>query len=185
MENNVILSLAQELADNGYTTLRFNYRGVGGSQNPFKNVAEGFLYWESTFGDGNLEGPLEDTRQALSFLRSVEEGKTLLVGYSFGAVVGIRVGAEDSSVVGLAGIAAPCGAYNLDFLSSCPKPKLFICSDNDFAASVEETSRCFERFSGPKRLVVKEQTNHFYIGSEKEVAREVRQFFDGILAGIV
>ncbi len=184
IENNVILALANELSAGGYVTLRFNYRGVGGSEGPFKTVADKFSYWESTFGEGNLEGPLEDTASALSFLRNaVSEGEaseSFIVGYSFGAVLGMKVGARDEGVRGLAGIATPCAAYDLTCLARCKIPKLFICSGHDFATSVEETTHAFENFSEPKGLVVKRDVSHFYIGSEKEVAREVSTFFNRV-----
>ncbi len=195
MGNNVVTALAQELGSGGYVALRFNYRGVGGSEGPFRTVAERFSYWESTFGEGNLEGPLEDTKSALSFLKSSvrsasgglardEPPRVFIVGYSFGAIMGTRVGADDDSVVALAGIATPCAVYNLDCLSHSRKPKLLICSDSDFATSVEEARRSFEKFSEPKRLVVKTNTGHFYIGNEREVAREVLSFFNDVGTGL-
>lgn len=199
MDNNVITALDRELSKGGYATLRFNYRGVGGSEGPFKpalskaegTVAERFHYWESTFGEGNLDGPLEDTKSALLFLKSsvrsasggLARGGTprvFIVGYSFGAVMGMRVGATDDAVVAVAGLATPCAVYDLDCLVYSKKPKLFICSDSDFATSVEDTKRAFERFSEPKRLVVKTDVSHFYTGNEQEVAREVLSFFNGI-----
>jgi len=189
MDNNVITALAQELSNGGYATLRFNYRGVGGSEGPFKpalskaegTVAEKFRYWESTFGEGNLGGPLEDTKAALYFLKS---RRVFIVGYSFGAVMGMRVGAANDAVVALAGIATPCAVYNLTCLAHCEKPKLFMCSDSDFATSVEETRRAFEGISEPKKLVVKTGVGHFYTGSEVEVAREVVSFFNDVGAGL-
>ncbi|MBI5125706.1 MAG: hypothetical protein HZA70_05680 [Planctomycetes bacterium] len=205
MDNNVIMALAQELNNGGYATLRFNYRGVGGSEGPFKpalhpcgagpalskaegTVAERFRYWESTFGEGNLGGPLEDTQSALSFLKSsvraclarTETPRVFIVGYSFGAVMGMRVGAANDAVAALAAIATPCTVYNLTCLAHCEKPKLFICADSDFATSVEETRRVFENIYGPKKLVVKTGVDHFYPGSAVEVAREVVSFFNSV-----
>ncbi|HHT9152532.1 MAG TPA: alpha/beta hydrolase [Candidatus Hypogeohydataceae bacterium YC40] len=184
MNNNVIVALAQELSERGYVTLRFNYRGVGGSEGSFKDVAERFHYWESTFGEGNLEGALEDTRSALSFLKtfasSVKTLRLFLAGYSFGAVTAMRLGADDDGVIAIAGIATPVGIYNLNCLSYCKKPKLFICSDCDFATNVEDVRRNFEKFSEPKRLTVKTNVSHFYIGSEKEIAKEVVSFFNEV-----
>jgi alpha/beta superfamily hydrolase len=186
MDNNVIISLAEELGRGGYVALRFNYRGVGGSEGPFRTVAERFRYWESTFGEGNLEGPLEDTRSALAFLKAqVTPSRVFIVGYSFGAIMGIRTGVDDDAVLALAGVATPCGAYNLDCLAHCRKPKLFICSGGDFATSVEETRRAFERFAEPKSLIVKTEVGHFYIGSEKELAREVLTFFKEVPEGVL
>lgn len=185
MDNNVIVALAQELGKGGYVTLRFNYRGVGGSEGPFQTVAEKFRYWEGTFGEGDLEGPIEDTKSALSFLKAQAGAqRVFIVGYSFGAVMGMKVGADDGAVTALAGIATPCGAYNLDCLAHCRKPKLFICSDSDFATSVEETKEVFKNFVEPKKLIVKSNVGHFYIGNEGEVAKEVLSFFNETLVSL-
>lgn len=179
MDNNVVLALAQMLAKNGFITLRFNYRGVGGSQSHCKDFAENYKYWETTFGDGNLEGPLNDTKAALEFLKSTateDHSGVFIVGYSFGAVMGMKVGVDENSVKALAGIATPFGAYSFDFLTATKKPKLFICSDNDFATTVEDTKAAVAGLSEPKELIIKVRSNHFYIGNEKEVCLDVLRF---------
>ncbi|MFQ5862450.1 MAG: alpha/beta hydrolase [Candidatus Brocadiales bacterium] len=180
MDNNVILALAQMLAENGFITMRFNYRGVGGSQSHCKDFAENYKYWETTFGDGNLEGPMNDAEAALEFLKSTATEdflRVFIVGYSFGAVIGMKVGVNENSVEAFAGIAAPFGAYSFDFLTMSKKPKLFICSDNDFATTVEDIEVAVARLSGPKELTIKTHSSHFYIGTEKELCQDVLHFF--------
>lgn len=179
MDNNVILALARTLTGEGFITLRFNYRGVGGSQSYCKGFAENYKYWETTFGDGNLEGPLDDTKAALEFLESTtteESSKTSIVGYSFGAVMGMKVGINKSSVTALVGIATPFGGYSFYFLATPKKPKLFICSDNDFATTIEDTKTAVARLSDPKELIIKAHSSHFYIGNEKELCQDVLRF---------
>ena len=39
MENNVITALGNVLAEKGFATLRFNYRGVGNSESRLGNIA--------------------------------------------------------------------------------------------------------------------------------------------------
>ncbi len=179
MDNNVIRTLAQILAENGFVTLRFNYRGVGGSQSHYKDFADNYKYWETTFGDGNLGGPLNDTKAALEFLKSTATGdlsRVFIAGYSFGAVMGMKVGVKDNAVKALVGIATPFGGYNFDFLMTSDKPKLFICSDNDFATTVDDTKAEFARLSEPKELIIKANSSHFYIGSEKGLCQDVLHF---------
>lgn len=180
MDNNVILALARTLAENGFITLRFNYRGVGGSQSHYKDFAENYKFWETTFGDGSLEDPINDTKAALRFLKSTateNSSRIFIVGYSFGAVMGMKVGVNETSIKAVAGIATPFGGYNFDFLTSSKIPKLFICSDNDFATTIEETKTSVARLSKPKELIIKAHTSHFYIGSEKELCQDVLCFF--------
>ncbi len=183
MDNNVITALAGMLAEDGYITLRFNYRGVGGSQGRYDNFAENYQYWEKTFGDGHLEGPLNDTEAALAHLGTTVEdavedasSRSFVVGYSFGAVMGMKVAAKEDSVQALVGIATPFGAYSFDFLTASGKPKLFICSDNDFATSVDDTRAAVAALSEPKELIIRTDTSHFYVGNEKELCRDVSRF---------
>ncbi|MEE9200575.1 MAG: dienelactone hydrolase family protein [Candidatus Brocadiales bacterium] len=179
MDNNVILALARMQAENGFVTMRFNYRGVGKSQSHYKDFAENYKYWETTFGDGNLEGPLNDTKAALEFIKSTateDSPRVFVVGYSLGAVMGMKIGVNEDSVKALVGIATPFGAYNFDFLEAYKRPKLFICSDNDFATKVEDTKVSTKKLSEPKELIIKTNTSHFYFGIEQELCQDVLRF---------
>lgn len=183
MDNNVILALARTLAEREFITLRFNYRGVGRSQSPYKGFAENYSYWETTYGDGNLEGPQDDTRAAVRFLKSVtaeNSSRMFVVGYSFGAVMGMKVGVTEGSVKALVGIATPFGGYSFDFLAGSKIPKLFIVSNDDFATTIEATRIAIRRLSEPKELIVKTKTGHFYIGTEQELCEDILRFFQRI-----
>ena len=78
MENNVVLALALGLAQEGFVTLRFNFRGVGGSQG------------EHTEG----EKESQEVLAALELIKAWPDtnGKTGLIGYSFGTSVILRHG---------------------------------------------------------------------------------------------
>ena len=69
MHNNVVVAMARVYRQKGYTTLRFNFRGVGNSQ--------------GSYGDG--VGEQEDVRAAISYLAGLSTLKIDLAGYSFGA----------------------------------------------------------------------------------------------------
>lgn len=56
------------------------------------------------------------------------------------------------------------------------KPKLFICSDNDFATSVEDTKTAVAGMSEPKELLIKTNASHFYIESEGELCQDILRF---------
>jgi alpha/beta superfamily hydrolase len=71
MHNNVVISITNTYQKMGYTTLRFNFRGVGNSQ--------------GSYGDG--VGEQEDVRAAISYLTDSSINQIDLAGYSFGAWV--------------------------------------------------------------------------------------------------
>lgn len=101
----VIMQVEQAFQEAGYTTLAFNFRGVGGS--------------EGDYGDGRAEGA--DVRGALDFLADTLGGHPTaqaVAGYSFGSVVGGRVAAAEPRVSFYLGIAPPLALDDFSFLQS-------------------------------------------------------------------
>ena len=83
MNNNVVLGVEAVLSDADFTTLRFDFRGVGRSR--------------GTYGDGT--GEREDVLRAVEFLKSDSTtGVVFVVGYSFGAMVSLRAAAADARI---------------------------------------------------------------------------------------
>ncbi len=121
MDNNVITSIARVSADMGFLSLRFNYRGVGNSESHEKDIVQKFHYWEESLHGRNLMDAVTDTQAALDFLLSqiAVHDRIFVAGYSFGALVGMKMGTESSRVLAFASISTPFGRYNLDFLSHC------------------------------------------------------------------
>ena len=120
LNNNVVYRLAKALVDGGAATLRFNFRGVGASTGAY---AEGI-------------GEEDDARAAIDFLRARHPTLPLWVaGFSFGARVGLSVGARDPRVDKLLGVGLALKMFDYSFLSACPKPKAIIqASDDEYGA---------------------------------------------------
>jgi uncharacterized protein len=99
----VILTVEGAFHEAGFTTLAFNFRGVGGS--------------EGTHGEGRTE--VADVVGALAYLRTILHAPRLVAvaGYSFGSHVGGRAAAADSGVGLYLGIAPVVARYNYDFLA--------------------------------------------------------------------
>jgi len=179
MENNVITALGNVLAEKGFAALRFNYRGVGNSESKLGNIAEEYKYWEDVLNNDNYTDALADATSALDYLEStVGTNEIYVAGYSFGAVVAMRLSVKNANIRAFASISMPFGRFDTSFLSDCKKPKLFICADNDFAASIEEVEKGMLSISEPKILDVIESCDHFYIDREPEIANKVLEFFN-------
>ena len=92
MHNKVVFQAAKSIDALGIPVLRFNFRGAGLS---------------AGVHDRGL-GEREDVRTALQFLIAEFPGVPLLVaGFSFGSVVGLRVGCETPEVKELIGLGLP------------------------------------------------------------------------------
>jgi alpha/beta superfamily hydrolase len=116
MHNKVVFRAAKAAWQAGLPTLRFNFRGVGKST--------------GSFSDGI--GECEDVTAALDYLGTrFPAVPVCLIGFSFGASVGLRVGASDPRVLALVGLGVPVTSTNMDFLRGVLKPKLIIQGTRD------------------------------------------------------
>lgn len=179
MDNNVIMSLARVSADMGFASLRFNYRGVGNSESPAKDIVQKFQYWEESLNNGKYMDAVTDAHAALKYLVSKVgiQNEFFVAGYSFGAIVGMKAGVESNKAVAFASIATPFGRYDLDFLQRCNKVKLFIYSQNDFATTAHDALEGFAKIPPPKIIELIQHSDHFYRKLEDAVSRKVCAFF--------
>jgi hypothetical protein len=100
----VILTVEGAFREAGFTTLAFNFRGVGGS--------------EGTHGEGRTE--VADVAGALAHLRGALAGDARLVavaGYSFGSHIGGRAAAADPGVGLYLGVAPVVARTDYGFLA--------------------------------------------------------------------
>ncbi len=178
MENNVITTLGNVLAEKGFVTLRFNYRGVGKSESEFDNIADKYSYWENVLKNDDYADALADATSALDYLESaIDTNRSFIVGYSFGAVVAMMLSMKSIKVKAFVSISTPFGRFDPTLLSDCIKPKLIVCADNDFASSIEAVEKGMLNFPDPKEIEIFENCDHFYIDKEHIIANKVHEFF--------
>jgi hypothetical protein len=162
MDNPVVTTAAEAAVEEGFQTLRFNFRGVGKS--------------EGTHADG--VGEKDDVRAAIELLNSKVDGPSLiLVGYSFGAMVGLPVAIEDARVKGVVVIAPPLEMHNFDFLKGSKKDKLVIVGNRDLYCPVGKLKELYQHLEDPKSLVMIEGANHFFSYHVKSITPPLRDFF--------
>jgi alpha/beta superfamily hydrolase len=161
MENNVVEAVTRRLLRDGFATLRFNFRGVGGSEGSY----------------GNLLGECDDARAAVRFIRERTGFETvILAGYSFGAVVALQAGYDDSSVERLIAIAPPLSMFDLGFLRGCEKPKLLLVGEHDQYCPLDVFDRGVALLAAPTSCVRLPGADHFFLGDEEELAAHVARF---------
>jgi alpha/beta superfamily hydrolase len=163
MNDVIVVTVCRALAERGWTTLRFNFRGTGRSG--------------GSFDDG--QGEMDDVAGALDFLRAqanVDADRLAVVGYSFGAGVGLHHAARDPQVGYLVGIALTQAHYADPFLDDDTRPKLFVAGGRDPWAPADDLRRFVARLRPPKALYAIPQADHFFARSIAEVARAVADF---------
>lgn len=163
MDNNVVRTVGDALEQLDMAVLRFNFRGVNGS--------------EGTFDNGN--GEINDVIAARSFLaeqQAVDGSRLLLVGYSFGAFVGLQAALRSNRVKAAAAISPPVDMYDFGFLSHIEVPVLFLCGDRDSFCSPTKREQIYGSITAAKEKVVLPGVDHFYWGKEAALAEAVQRF---------
>lgn len=164
MYNPVIQTAAETAFQEGYLTLRFNFRGVGRS--------------EGDYGEGLKEQ--EDVESAIDYLHSIHNDPSfsiLLLGYSFGAWVGIPVAVRDERIKGMVVIAPPLEKYSFDFLKGSKKKKLIIVGNQDLFCPHSMLQPLFQTLEEPKTLSMVEGADHFFFYHHRSLAQPLREFF--------
>jgi alpha/beta superfamily hydrolase len=164
MDNNVVVALQGVLARKGFATLRFNFRGVGGS--------------EGGCGEGVTE--LDDVQAAVAFVAGADAGPLYLAGYSFGAYAGVRGIARDDRIKALVCISPPMAIYDFALLREEQRPKLIITGKRDLICPAHLVEELFVSLPQPKVLQIVAGADHFWWGIEGQVADYVIDFFQGL-----
>ncbi|MBI2166384.1 MAG: alpha/beta fold hydrolase [Chloroflexi bacterium] len=163
MDNNVVMGVTEALVHKGVAVLRFNFRGVGGSQGVHdKGIGE-----------------VQDGAAALSFLSlcpGVDGSRLGVAGYSFGARIALAV-AQGSGVKALCLIGASPRSITDTSMFQIAVPKLLISGDRDGFAPSQELDRMFEGLTGPKEKAWVAGSDHFFGGYEEVVGRLASEFF--------
>ncbi len=163
MRSSLVVILCQELAAHGWMALRFNFRGAGRSA--------------GSFDEGR--GEMEDVRGAVDWVTAHPQaapGRLAVIGYSFGAGVGLGHAARDPRVTWLVGIALTQRHYANPFLDQDERPKLFIVGERDEWAPPDALRQYVARLRSPHTLHVVPGTDHFFARRESEVARRIIDF---------
>jgi alpha/beta superfamily hydrolase len=158
MDNNVVLAACEALAGRGVAALRFNFRGVGGS--------------EGAFDDGR--GERDDVRAALAYLATLPEidaKRAGLIGYSFGAMMAAE--AASGALRSLALISPPVAFADLRVGWGCPA--LLLAGDMDSQAPADRLHVIAEAPGVETQIV--EGADHSWWGFEEELGESLVEFF--------
>lgn len=161
MHNKVVFRAAKAAIAAGLPTLRFNFRGAGQSA--------------GTHTGG--EGEQADVRAALDHLVArFPNLPVCLMGFSFGAWVGLAVGAEDPRIASLVGLGVPVEMSPFDFLLHVSKPKLIVQGTRDQFGSVAGVSDLYNSLAEPKQIHWVDGADHFFAGKLDEVQQVLQDF---------
>lgn len=167
MRNNVVHRSARGLHDAGLAVLRFNFRGVGGSEGVHD-------------GSGAEE---EDLAAALTFLQGEYPGVPLWAGgFSFGSRTVIGLAPRDARIERVVLVALPVIAYDCRHATKVTQPgAIFMAGEDTFGTLTELRSQMPELL---ERFHVDEVpgVDHFFTGRLDDLRLRVRDWAAGELA---
>ena len=167
MHHPVITASLEAAFEEGFSALRFNFRGVGES--------------EGSYDEGI--GERRDVKAVADYFYSRLKGAhplLILVGYSFGAWAGFPIAAEDGRFGGMVGIAPPLEIYDFGFLKGCKKRKLFIAGDRDSFCPPSRLEGWYQQLEEPKSLTLIPGADHFLFSHIRFLIQPLREFFKKI-----
>ena len=148
MHNKVVTMVARALRELGATTVRFNFRGTGGSA--------------GEFDDGR--GEREDLRTVVDWVQDARPGDRLwLAGFSFGAYVTLAA-AADLLPDAVISIAPPAAGRGWDF-AAIPAPDvpwLVVQGDADEIIDPQAVYAWIDGLARKPQLVRMPDTSHFF-----------------------
>ncbi len=167
LHNKVVFRAARGLENANVATLRFNFRGVGGSG--------------GKHDDG--EGEQQDVIAAIEWARRGHPGKKLIVGgFSFGSWVASRVACEMPEVDAVFLIGTPVNKYDFGYLRSCEKPMLFLHGTKDEFGDVEKLDAIVQGMKNAESVVVT-SADHFFTKQLEAVEETMRTWAEEVIAG--
>ncbi|MFQ5880573.1 MAG: dienelactone hydrolase family protein, partial [Dehalococcoidia bacterium] len=118
----------------------------------------------------------------LGGLEGVEQGRTGLAGYSFGAVAAAAVAPADQRVQALALVSPPPLNLERKVLGRWQRPKLLAVGERDAIAPPTSLQEVADGLAEPRELLTFPGADHFWLGQTDELARAVAEFFRRWLA---
>jgi alpha/beta superfamily hydrolase len=161
MHNNVVRAVAHAYQEEGYSSLRFNFRGVENSEGDF----------------GNGLGEQEDVKAALE---AMGKKNMDLAGYSFGAWVnalGLEKFEEAQRVIM---VSPPVSFVDFGFLKHSSRIKLVICGTRDEIAEYKKVEEMLPTWNEEAVFRVIQGADHFYSGYEEELKLIIRGFLEEV-----
>lgn len=127
MNNKVVYALYHAFVHAGFSTLRFNFRGVGRSQGIFDRG----------------EGELSDAASALDWMQSYNPNASAcwIAGFSFGAWIAMQLLMRRPEIDAFIAIAPPANSFDFGFLAPCPASGLIIQGDQDQLVATKSVQR--------------------------------------------
>ncbi len=126
MHSKVISTLEKAFYKNGFSTLKFNFRGVGESEGEYGDAVEEII----------------DASTCCDWLQKKEginPQHFWVAGFSFGAYIAIQIMMRRIEVSRFMAVGLPVKMFDVSFIYPCPVNGLFVHAEKDMIAPLKHT----------------------------------------------
>src|SRR6202163_4201689 len=166
MNNKVVYTLYHAFVRQGFSALRFNFRGVGRSQGSF---ARG-------------EGELSDAASALDWLQGYNANASpcWIGAFPFAAGTGMQRPVARPEIDVFIPVAPPANLYDFGFLAPCPSSGLIIHGDKDHLVPLESVQKLINKLMHQRDITIDfrlvKGADHFFQSRLEELDEEVEDY---------
>lgn len=172
MNNRVVYALFQAFARRGFSTLRFNFRGVGRSQSQFDNG----------------QGEMSDAAAALDWMQVYNPNASAcwIGGFSFGAWIAMQLMMRRPEISGFISVAPPASLYDFSFLAPCPSSGMIVHGTDDEVVPVAAVDKLAQKLAGQKNISIDYRTipgcDHFFSDHMGVLSAHIDDYLNKALA---
>lgn len=169
MNHRIPYSIYQAMVARGFSTLRFNFRGVGESQGVYDKG----------------EGELSDAAAALDWMQAMNPNAPYVwvAGFAFGSWIGMQLLMRRPEIKGFISVSPPANEIDFSFLAPCPQSGLIIHGERDNLIPQESVAEVVARLNAQKGIQVDYRVipnaNHFYNDQVDVMIENIHDYMNG------
>ncbi len=160
MYNNVVETIRAVYHKKGYSTLRFNFRGVG---------ASGGAYDEGA-------GEQKDVIAAFNFLKKQGLDRIDLCGYSFGAWINSQLTTDKIAANASVMVSPPAAMMQFETVSKIDHLKLAVTGRSDEISPPDMVKQLVAGWNRAADVEIIDGADHFYFGYEDKLAEILTKY---------
>ena len=168
MNNPIVMELYNIFDSLGFSTFRFNFRGVGKSEGKFDNGL----------------GELADAAAALDWVQrqNPNTNQCWVSGFSFGAVICMQLLMRRPEITRFVSVSPQPNLYDFNFLAPCPASGLIVHGKKDEIAPLDDVQKLAQKLQSQKNITVEYEeisgANHFYDNEIPKLKKVIKNYIE-------
>ena len=168
MNNPIVMELYNIFDALGFSTFRFNFRGVGKSEGKFDNGL----------------GELADAAAALDWVQrqNPNTNQCWVSGFSFGAVICMQLLMRRPEITRFVSVSTQPNLYDFNFLAPCPASGLIVHGKKDEIAPLDDVQKLAQKLQAQKNITVEYEeisgANHFYDNEIPKLKKVIENYIE-------